>query len=250
MNVKRTVTLGVVGGAVVVWLAAAATSRVPRDSGGRRRAADAWWIDPARRSPLKSRGCTNGCARPLRPIRRATCSATQRGRRPQPLDPAPVVIAPEPLAVPAASLRLQACRYRRRLHGRRGVDRTAILSGLGDLFLVKEGDMVGTRYRVVTVAPDGVDLLDLADRRRLCTFHSSSGRRRDCGRSSAFINVRRHHHQPVVGRRHARQGRRRAELRVGRFSVRRRKTAMSSSPSGAATARPGGGRRARAARAW
>lgn len=160
MNVKRTVTLGVVGGAVVVWLAAAATSpprAIPAavvarptvvDQSGAALAAEIARLHERLRptaAPDQTRDLFRYAARP---------SA-------QPIDPGPVVIAPEPLAVPAALLPFKLVGLAED-YTVAGVDRSAILSGLGDLFIVKEGDMVGTRYRVVTVAPDGVDLLDLA----------------------------------------------------------------------------------------
>jgi hypothetical protein len=41
-----------------------------------------------------------------------------------------------------------------------GIVRTAIVSGLGDVFLVKPGDMVGERYRVEQVSSEAVRLTD------------------------------------------------------------------------------------------
>ncbi len=43
-----------------------------------------------------------------------------------------------------------------------GVVRTAILSGLGDVFLVKAGDVIGGRFRVDQVAADAVQLTTLS----------------------------------------------------------------------------------------
>ena len=43
-----------------------------------------------------------------------------------------------------------------------GVVRTAILSGLGDVFLVKAGDTVGGRFRVDQVSADAVQLTSLS----------------------------------------------------------------------------------------
>jgi hypothetical protein len=40
--------------------------------------------------------------------------------------------------------------------------RTAIISGEGQLFMVKEGENVTPRYRVVKVSADVVELLDLS----------------------------------------------------------------------------------------
>jgi hypothetical protein len=41
-----------------------------------------------------------------------------------------------------------------------GVHRTAVLAGLGQVFLVAPGEAVGTRYRVVSVGPDVVEVRD------------------------------------------------------------------------------------------
>lgn len=43
-----------------------------------------------------------------------------------------------------------------------GVVRTAILSGLGDVFLVKAGDVVSGRFRIDQVAPDAVQITNVA----------------------------------------------------------------------------------------
>jgi hypothetical protein len=44
----------------------------------------------------------------------------------------------------------------------KGIVRTAIISALsGELFLVKEGELIGARYRVKTVGADAVELTDL-----------------------------------------------------------------------------------------
>jgi hypothetical protein len=45
--------------------------------------------------------------------------------------------------------------------GADGPVRTAIISGQGQLFLVKEGEMVTTRYRVAKISADGVELVDV-----------------------------------------------------------------------------------------
>jgi hypothetical protein len=43
-----------------------------------------------------------------------------------------------------------------------GAIRTAVLSGLGDVFLVRAGDVVASRYEIVAVGADAVELKDLA----------------------------------------------------------------------------------------
>ena len=42
-----------------------------------------------------------------------------------------------------------------------GPDRTAVISGMGELFLVKPGDQVTPRFRVVAIHADAVELEDL-----------------------------------------------------------------------------------------
>jgi hypothetical protein len=44
-----------------------------------------------------------------------------------------------------------------------GPVRTAIISGFGDVFLVKVGDRIGSRYRVTSVASDGAGIVDETD---------------------------------------------------------------------------------------
>jgi hypothetical protein len=45
--------------------------------------------------------------------------------------------------------------------GADGPDRTAIISGEGQLFMVKEGDPVAGRYRVARISSDAVELSDV-----------------------------------------------------------------------------------------
>jgi hypothetical protein len=47
------------------------------------------------------------------------------------------------------------------------VVRTAIVSGLGDLFLVKEGDTIAARYQVGVVSSGTVELTDTRDQSRV-----------------------------------------------------------------------------------
>ena len=51
--------------------------------------------------------------------------------------------------------------------GPAGPVRTAIVSGPGQLFLVKEGQNVTLRYRVIKIAADVVELQDLGDKTTL-----------------------------------------------------------------------------------
>lgn len=44
-----------------------------------------------------------------------------------------------------------------------GATRTAIVSGFGDLFLVKEGDRIGAQFRVARIDADGVEVTNVSD---------------------------------------------------------------------------------------
>src|SRR5262249_12488666 len=82
--------------------------------------------------------------------------------------PAPVATAAPPaaavqeqaLAPIVAPLKLEGLAED---HGDQGPVRTAIISGFGDIFLVKEGDSVTSRYRVAKISPDAVELTDLTN---------------------------------------------------------------------------------------
>lgn len=53
-----------------------------------------------------------------------------------------------------------------------GVVRTAIVSGLGDVFLVKTGESIRDRYRIGSVSADAVQIIDLAtDSASTLTLH-------------------------------------------------------------------------------
>jgi hypothetical protein len=162
MNLKRGLTLGAACGAVAVWLAAAATS-APRPP----------VRTPAHTAtPVEVRGAELAAeiAR-LRERLRPTAAPLQTrdlfrygGRR----TTAPVFGAPAPpsaldstapgVAPPAFALVGLA-----EDAGPDGPIRTAIISGAGDLFLVKEGEAVTTRYRVVKISSDVVELGDVTD---------------------------------------------------------------------------------------
>jgi hypothetical protein len=162
MNLKRALALGAACGAVAVWLAAAATS-APRP--------------PARTSaytatPVEVRGAELAAeiAR-LRERLRPTAAPLQArdlfrysGRR----TTAPVFSAPaSPSALestaPGVAPPAFALVGLAEDAGPDGPIRTAIISGAGDLFLVKEGEAVTTQYRVVKISPDVVELGHVTD---------------------------------------------------------------------------------------
>jgi hypothetical protein len=163
MNLKRAVTLGAAGGVVAVWLAAAATSNTP----------PAQQVSSHKSTPVEVQGAELAAeiarlherlrptatplqARDLFRFRRGIGATTLSGFR------AP---APAPAALPAAAPAGHEPSFT--LVGLAedispdGPVRTAIISGSGDLFLVKEGDAVTTRYRVGKISADDVELTDV-----------------------------------------------------------------------------------------
>lgn len=163
MELKRTLLLGAIGGAVVVWMAAAATSSVrrvpavempkpqPIDVSGTELAHEISRLRDRLRPdavPARSRDLFHYAARGA-----AAPRASDATNRPAAALSLPAPVSPPPLKL--VGLAEDA--------GESGPVRTAILSGLGGLFLVKPGDAVAARYRVETVTADAVDLLDLHD---------------------------------------------------------------------------------------
>src|SRR5262245_6097909 len=163
MNVKRTLTIGVVGGALAVWLAAAATSPTPPSavltltppsavdrSGAALSAEFARWRQRLRPSakPAQSRNLFRYQARSAEQLATA-------GDRPVAVPPTPQPEAPAPMAVSPLKLVGMA-----EDPGPSGAVRTAILSGFGDLFFAKEGDTIANRYRVTSIGADLIELID------------------------------------------------------------------------------------------
>ncbi len=165
MNVKRTLALGVVGGALAVWLAAASTStnppatslivtppRVVDQSGAELAAEIARLRERLRPSaqPAQARNLFR-----YQPRSAAGSSVAVEAAAPMPPTPpsgarAPSVVVPLTLVGMAED------------PGDAGPVRSAILSGFGGLFIVKDGDAVADRYRVVKVGADGIDLIDIS----------------------------------------------------------------------------------------
>jgi hypothetical protein len=162
MDVKRAVMIGVAGVAVAVWISAAATSNtrnlapvIPTkpnvvDKSGAELAVEVKRLHERLRPsdpPVHSRDLFRYAARP------STAAV-----------PAPAMpVAPPsqpPLAAIVAPLKLEGLAED---HGDQGEVRTAIISGFGDIFLVKEGDNVTARYRVAKISSDAVELTDLTN---------------------------------------------------------------------------------------
>ena len=166
MNVKRTATIAVVGGALAAWLAGAATSNRS--------------MPPpivTETAPIDARGAAlaNEIAR-LHERLRPSATANQPARNlfvfhaAAPRPAAPIPVAPKPALSEAAPLAPVVAQPALKLAGiaedpgpNGTTERTAIISGDGQLFMVKEGENVTPRYRVVKISPDVVELADTVD---------------------------------------------------------------------------------------
>ena len=165
MNLKRTAGLLVVGAALAAWLAAAATS-------GNRDAIDPILLKE-RRVDARSEALASEIARlhdrlrpatvPRQPSRNLFSYATRpvhTAPPPPPIASKPA-LAETPVARPAApALKLAGMAEDMTADG---VVRTAIITGSGQLYLVKEGESVTARFRVMKISSDVVELSDLSD---------------------------------------------------------------------------------------
>jgi hypothetical protein len=165
MTIKRAAAYGVLSVLVLAWLSAAASisrqtptaSDEPRQpvqtSGTETLAADV----QAQAERLKQRLST--APTPQEPSRNPftfSVRPPQRQRRaPEPVD---VAVPPPPIAVEPALELIGVAESQ----SPKGPIRTAIISTAAeDLFMVKEGETIAGRYRVVAVGPDAVELSDL-----------------------------------------------------------------------------------------
>src|SRR5215470_6027891 len=164
MNLKRTATIGVVGGALAAWLASAATSNrpVPRPI-----------VIPAAPIDLRGAELADEIAR-LRERLRPTTTPSQPGRNlfsfragharaAAPVSNAGTPAAITEVAVPRPSLPPLKLAGIAEDSSPDGPIRTAIISADGQLFMAKEGDGVTPRYRVAKISADVVELTDLTD---------------------------------------------------------------------------------------
>jgi hypothetical protein len=159
MNWQRTLFVGVGGGAIAVWLAAAATSSPTPD---RARYAET-------SAPMEARGAELAAevAR-LRERLRPTATPLQRRdlfnyRRGNPAASTSPESAAHSAAVDLAATLVAVLPQFTLVGlaedaGADGPVRTAIISGDGELFVVKEGDAVTSRYRVAKISADVVEL--------------------------------------------------------------------------------------------
>lgn len=165
MQWPRLLALGIGGGAIAVWIAAAATApaSIPRSAPVSRAAAvetssAALATEVARLHERLRPDATPTQARDLFRFGHNRSNAVAAGT--------PAFAAPAPVAV------MEAAKPAYRLVGlaEDGTEhvRSAIISGnTGELFIVKEGDAVTERYRVGRIADDAVELIDTIDQSAL-----------------------------------------------------------------------------------
>ena len=163
MNVKRTATIVVVAAVLVAWLAGAAPSK---------RVIPPPIVTTPRAIDLRGIELTNEIAR-LHDRLRPTTTPTEGRRNLFAFGSAPAAVpVPAPdvrSALPAAveAVRQNVGEPALKLAGiaedagADGPERTAIISGNGQLFMVKEGDAVTARYRVIRISSDAVELGDM-----------------------------------------------------------------------------------------
>lgn len=163
MHVKRTATIVVVGGALAAWLAGAATSSravpdpiVPRPAVIDARGADLAGEIARLHERLRPSTTPRAPARNVFRYQSAAVAAPQSlvAARPAIIE-APA--APKPALAP---LRLSGIAED---EGAEGPVRVAIISGEGQLYMAKVGELVTARYRVTQITADVVELLDLQD---------------------------------------------------------------------------------------
>jgi hypothetical protein len=162
MNLKRTTTIAVVG-ALIAWLAGAATSnhQIPP-------------VPVVQQTNIEKRGEELAveierlherlapAVAPSAPGRNLFTFRAIPVRAPAPVHEAPraalIELAPPPIALPPLKLAGIA-----EDDGSDGPVRTAFISGGGQLFMVKEGDHVTSRYSVTKISADVVELTDAID---------------------------------------------------------------------------------------
>jgi hypothetical protein len=169
MNVKRTLTFGVGGGALAVWLAAAATSPPPPSApiaatppAAIDRSGAELSTEIARLRERLRPSAQPAQARDL--FRYRARAAAQSAAAAAARDSALALqLAPQQLLAPSLSdvapLKLVGMAED---PGDAGPIRSAILSGFGDLFIVKAGDSIAGRYRVAAISADNIDLVDVS----------------------------------------------------------------------------------------
>jgi hypothetical protein len=163
MHVKRTATIVVAGGALLAWFSAAMTPTERRTT-----------FTPSARAAVAASSAqlaieTARLHERLRPdaVPRQPSRNLFTFHVVAPRAPAPVVAARPALSeaqpAPAPPMPPLTLAGIAEDPGPSGPIRTAVISGGGQLFLVKEGENVTPRYRVAKISPEVVELADLGD---------------------------------------------------------------------------------------
>jgi hypothetical protein len=161
MNIKRIAALGAVGGAVAVWMAAAASSGVhstPPQVVSRPAPIDLQGAELAREITRLHERLRPGVA-PIenRDLFRYAEAPPSRARAARLQVPGEAIRQAEPVALPAPTLKLIGIAEDQ---AGSGAVRTAIISDGAAVLLVKVGEPVGARYRVANILPEAVELSD------------------------------------------------------------------------------------------
>ena len=164
MQLLRTATIVVVGGALAAWLSAAITpERRPPSVLPARAAAVATSSARLASETARLHERLRPDAAPRQPSRNLFAFHNVTAR-PQPAAPLSTPALSDAVAAPAAAppppLMLAGIAED---PGPSGPVRTAVISGPGQLFLVKEGEHVTPRYQVAKISADLVELADQGD---------------------------------------------------------------------------------------
>ena len=162
MNFKRTATIVVVGGVFAAWLSDAMTpvGRAPMASAVHQtRPVDARGADLAKEiarlhDRLRPDAAPSAPGRNLFEFRKAARPLVQVA--------APIEAATPPVVAPVPQMPLTLSGIAED-PAPDGIVRTAIIAGTGQLYLVKEGDDIASRYTVAKITADGVDLKSAGD---------------------------------------------------------------------------------------
>jgi hypothetical protein len=164
-NRSRIVLLGLLAVLVAVWGASASLPLARSDDQTDRRAK----VDDRQPPPLLFD--VDEAATRLRNRQRESPAPREGGRNPfdysrvpapapaAPAPPAETIAPPPPSAPPPPVFTLSGIADKTGADG--ATVRTAVISGLGQLFFAKAGDMVTTRYTVTAIGADAVELRDV-----------------------------------------------------------------------------------------
>ena len=164
MNVKRVAAICAVGGALAVWLAAASTMLTQPVVNTLERKTTAVELRGAALAAEITRlherlRPTAAPQLPSRNLFEFSRTARARAASPAPRD-LPEAEGPRPAPAAPPPLRLVGMAEDA---GPEGPVRTAIISGFGQLFIVKEGERVTARYQVAKISGEAAEIRDLAD---------------------------------------------------------------------------------------